>query len=170
MNYLIAVLSNRTKAENAYNALAQEDLPMSQIDLLGEGYESADEFGLIHPNRQAYRRAVKLSYWLVPFGFAAGYAFNWLTGITIFDWMNAFGNHIFGGILGALSGLLGAVFAGGAVGWTVGSGDALAYRNRLNDGKYVLIAQGSDELLQTATRVLRAFEPENLQGYVEPTG
>jgi len=170
MNYLVAVLSDRTQAEAAYAALEQEALPMDQIAIVGQGYQSADEFGLINPNQEAGKRSSQLAYWLIPFGFAAGYLFNLLTGIEIFSWMGHLGNHIIGGILGAASGALGALVVGGGVGWTTSSGDALVYRNRLNDGKYLIIAKGNDSLVRQATQVLRRFEPENLQGYVEPVG
>ncbi|MFQ3585767.1 MAG: hypothetical protein SNJ85_12745, partial [Cyanobacteriota bacterium] len=57
---------------------------------------------------------------------------------------------------------------GGGVGLSSGSGDALAYRNRLNAGKYLLILQEDTEArIREATRILRQFEPENLQGYTE---
>lgn len=170
MNYLVAVLPNRIDAEAAYTALEKEGLPTQQIDILGRGYKSADEFGLIDPNQQARKGASRLLYWVVPFGFIAGYAFNFLTGIEIFPALGGVGNHIIGGILGAASGALGAFFVGGGVGLAVGSGDALSYRNRLNAGKYLVIVRGSEELTRQATRVLRSFEPENLQGYAEPTG
>lgn len=32
---------------------------------------------------------------------------------------------------------------------------------------YLIIAQGSDAFVKGATRLLRQYEPENLQGYVE---
>ena len=169
MNYLIAVLSDRIQAEAAYTALEKEGLPTNSIDILGQGYKSADEFGLIDPNQQARKGAKRLIYWLVPFGFVAGYAFNYLTGIEILP-INPVGNHIIGGILGAASGALGAYFVGGGVGLSVGSGDALPYRNRLNAGKYLVVVKGTEELTRQATRVLRSFEPENIQGYAEPTG
>lgn len=167
MNYLVAVLSNRTQAEAAYSALKKEGLPPEQIDILGNGYKNADEYGLINPNNQARKGATRLVYWLIPFGFLAGYLFNWLTGIDIFPVLGAFGNHFIGGLLGAASGALGAYLVGGAVGLTVGSGDALAYRNRLNVGKYLIVIKGTEELKRQATRILRQFEPENIQGYVE---
>jgi hypothetical protein len=47
MSYLVAVLSDRSQAEAAYSALEQEGLPNTQIDILGNGYKSADEYGLI---------------------------------------------------------------------------------------------------------------------------
>jgi hypothetical protein len=169
MNYLVAVLSDRIQAEAAYTALEKEGLPTNSIDILGQGYKSADEFGLIDPNQQARKGAKRLLYWLLPFGFIAGYAFNYLTGIEILP-INPVGNHIIGGILGAASGALGAYFVGGGVGLSVGSGDALPYRNRLNAGKYLVVVKGTEELTRQATRILRSFEPENIQGYAEPTG
>jgi hypothetical protein len=170
MNYLIAVLSNRTQAEAAYSALQQENLSDGQIDILGNGYKSADEYGLIAPEQQARKGAKQLAYWVVPFGFIAGYAFNLLSGIEISAAVPPVVNHIIGGLLGAASGALGAYLVGGGVGLTAGSGDALPYRNRLDAGKYLVIVKGTEELTRRATAVLRQFEPENLQGYSEPTG
>lgn len=166
MNYLVAVLSDRIQAEEAYTALEKEGVPTEQVDILGNGYKSADEYGLIDPNQQARKGAIREAYWLVPFGFVAGYAFNFLTGIEILP-IGGLGNHLIGGLLGAASGGLGAFLVGGGVGLTVGSGDALPYRNRLNEGKYLIVVKGKEELTRQATRVLRSFEPENIQGYAE---
>ena len=167
MNYLVAVLPDRIQAESAYSALEKDNLPMSRVDILGKGYKSADEFGFIDPEKQASKQVNKLIYWLIPFGFFAGFAFNFLTGIEILPAANRLINPIIGGLLGAASGALGAYFIGGGVGLTVGSGDALSYRNRLNVGKYLIVVQGDEDLIRQATRVLRQFEPENIQGYTD---
>lgn len=168
MNYLITVLDNKQQAEEAYSVLERDGIPSDKLTILGQGYQSADEFGLIDPNIQASKRATRLAYMLVPFGFVAGYAFNVLTGIQLFSFTNAFAEHIIGGVLGAASGLLGALIVGGGVGLTTGSGDALTYRNRLNAGKYILVTRGSDRSIRQATKLLRQFEPEYIQGYQEP--
>jgi hypothetical protein len=168
MNYLIAVLPDRNRVEAAYTTLEKAGIPTEQISILGRGYKSADEFGLINPNQQAKKQASTLAYWLIPFGFIAGYAFNTLTGIEIFSWAGGIGNHIIGGLLGAASGALGSFLVGGGVGLSVGSGDALPYRNRLNAGKYLIVVKGTASLTNQATPILRQFEPENIQGYVEP--
>jgi hypothetical protein len=167
MNYLVAVLPEKTQAEAAYSALEQEGLPGDQISILGDGYKSADEYGLIDPKQQAEKGVKRLS-WLLPFGFIAGYLFNVLTGIQLFPEIGAFGNHIVGGLLGTAAGALGAYLVGGGVGLAVGSGDALPYRNRLDAGKYLIIVKGTEDLTRQATQVLRRFEPENIQGYNEP--
>lgn len=164
MNYLVAVLPDRIQAEAAYVALEKEGI---KATILGRGYKSADEFGLIDPNEQAKKQAGLMAYWLVPFGFFGGVAFNLLTGLQTFPWAGQVGNAIIGGVLGAGAGAMGSVFAGGGVGLALGSGDALPYRNRLNAGKYLVVVQGSESLTRQATSLLRQFKPENLQGYAD---
>ncbi|MEO0936504.1 MAG: hypothetical protein AAFY21_23235, partial [Cyanobacteria bacterium J06641_2] len=75
------------------------------------------------------------------------------------------GNAVIGGLLGAGSGALGAIFVGGGVGLVVGGGDALPYRNRLDAGKYIVVVEGEQSINRETTRILRQFDPENLQGY-----
>ncbi len=167
MNYLVAVLPDRIQAEAAYLALEKEGVPVENVTILGRGYKSADEFGLIDPNEQAKQQSRLLSFWLVPFGLVAGVVFNLLTDLNTFPWAGRIGNQIIGGLLGAGAGAMGSLFVGGGVGLLVGGGDALPYRNRLNAGKYIVVVQGSEILTRQATRILRQFEPENLQGYAE---
>ncbi len=167
MDYIIAVLPDRIKAEEAYTALEKANIPQSQISILGKGYKTADEFGLIDPNQQAKQRAIKMAYWLVPFGFFGGYTFNLITGLDTLNWAGEPGNHIVGGILGAIGGAMGSAFVGGGVGLTMESGDALPYRNRLNAGKYLVVVGGAPGLQDQASTILRSFKPEMLQGYKE---
>lgn len=165
MNYLIAVLPDRIKAEEAYTALEKQGIPLKQVSILGKGYKSADEFGFIDPNTLARQNAIRMAYWLIPFGFFGGYTFDLITTINTFAWAGEPFNHIIGGILGAIGGAMGSFFVGGSVGLVEGSGDALPYRNRLDAGKYLVIVEGDDKLKNQATQILRLFNPENLQGY-----
>lgn len=167
MNYLIAVLSDRSQAEAAFSALEEAGLPMTEAAILGKGYKSADEYGLIDPKEQAGRLAKLMSFWLIPFGFLAGFTFSLITNLNTFAWAGEIGNHVIGGFLGAASGALGSFFVGGGAGLTSGSGDALPYRNRLEQGKYLIVFKGSEALIRKASGVLRQFQPENLQGYSE---
>ncbi|BCL35573.1 hypothetical protein [Nostoc sp. MS1] len=166
MNYLVAVLPDRIQAEAAYLALEREGINST---ILGRGYKTADEYGLVDPNLQARKQAKLMSLWLVPFGFFAGFTFSLITGLNTFAWAGEIGNHVIGGLLGAASGALGGVVVGGGVGLVVGGGDALPYRNRLDAGKYLIVVQGSDALSRQATKILRQFEPENIQGYADST-
>jgi len=164
MNYLVAVLPDRIQAEAAYLGLEKESIKST---ILGKGYKTADEFGLIDPKEQAKKQAKLMVFWLVPFGFFAGFTFSLITGLDTFGWAGKIGNHIIAGLLGAISGAMGGVFVGGGVGLLIGSGDALPYRNRLDAGKYIVVVEGSETLTRQATRILRQFEPENIQGYAD---
>ena len=169
MNYLIAVLPDRIQAEAAYTSLEKAGIPLSKISLLGRGYKSADDFGFINPQKPAKAQAQRLMKFSIPLGLISGATFELYTGIRLFPWAGTVINVVLGGLLGASFGAFGGLLSGGAVGLTVGSGDALIYRNRLNDGKYVLVVKGTEQLTRQATPILRQYDPEKLQGYIEPT-
>ncbi len=165
MHYLIAVLNDRIAAESAYTSLEKAGIPLSSMTILGRGYKSADEFGFLNPNQQAKKQALLMAVWLIPFGFGAGYVFDLITGLETFSWAGEPWNHVIGGFLGAIAGAMGSFFVGGGVGLSLGSGDALPYRNRLNAGKYLIVVKGTESIKNQATEILRTFNPENLQGY-----
>lgn len=165
MNYMVAVLSDRIKAEEAYSALEAARIPLEACAILGKGYKSADEYGLIDPTEQAWKQVKLMAFWLVPFGFIAGFLFDTITHLNTFPWAGTLGNQIIGGILGAGSGAMGSFFVGGGVGLTFGGGDALPYRNRLDAGQYLVIVRGSEGLIGQAARIMKPLRPENIQGY-----
>ncbi len=168
MNYLIAVLSDRIQAEEAYTALEKDNIKMDNVSILGKGFQSADEYGLIDPADEAWKQIKRLAFWTVPFGFVSGFAFNAITGLNTFPWAGVLGNQIIGGILGGGAGAMGGFFIGGGAGAGLGGGDALSYRNRLNAGKYLVVVKGSEAFISQASRTLRPLRPENLQGYTDP--
>jgi len=168
MNYLIVVLSDRIQAEAAYTSLEKAGIPLSQISILGRGYKSADEFGFINPEQPAQKQAQRLLAFTLPLGLICGATFELYTGIRLFPGVGTVINVVLGGLLGAAFGTLGGLLSGGVVGLTVGSGDALVYRNRLQAGKYILVVKGTEQLTRQATPILRQYDPEKLQGYIEP--
>ncbi|MCU0525621.1 MAG: hypothetical protein MUF72_12440 [Elainella sp. Prado103] len=169
MNYVIAVLADRIQAEAAYSELEKAGIPTAQLSILGQGYKSADEFGFIDPKQPARKQAKLMAIWLVPFGFIGGWLFNVSTQYQLVPEVGSLGNHIIGGLLGAIGGAMGSFFVGGGVGLSFGSGDALPYRNRLKEGKYLVVVSGAPNITNKATRILRQMEPETLQGYIDPT-
>ncbi|NJK29295.1 MAG: hypothetical protein HC790_06810 [Acaryochloridaceae cyanobacterium CSU_3_4] len=169
MHYLIAVLPDRIQAEAAYTALERKGLPLTQISILGRGYKSADEFGFIDPKQPAQEQAQRLMAFSIPLGLICGATFELYTGIRLFPGVGTVINVVLGGLLGAALGSLGGLLSGSVVGLSVGSGDALIYRNRLSAGKYLIVVQGSEPLTRQATDILRRYDPEKMQGYIEPT-
>ncbi|ANV91272.1 hypothetical protein [Picosynechococcus sp. PCC 8807] len=171
MNYLIAVFPDRMTAEEAYTQLEKAKVPTKNLAIVGQGYQTADEFGFIDPSKQGRKRAKLMAYWLIPFGFFGGFVFDYITGLDTFAWAGTPGNHIVGGLAGAVGGAMGSYFVGTTVGLAVGSGDALPYRNRLNAGKYLVIYKYElNKYRDLVTHLLQEQNPENLQGYSESGG
>ncbi|KKI98330.1 hypothetical protein [Prochlorothrix hollandica] len=166
MNYLVAVLRDRIEAESAYSDLERKGIPLSQMSILGRGYKSADEFGLLDPYDSAWKQIRLMATWLIPFGFGAGVIFSIISGLQTFAWAGEWGNHAVGGVLGAIAASMGSIFVGGGAGIIL-SGDVVPYRNRINAGKYLLVVQGTAQLVRESTTVLRKYTPETLQGYEE---
>lgn len=167
MNYLVAVLSDRIQAEEVYSALEKANISMDNVAILGKGFQSADEYGLIDPREEAQKQIKRLALWTVPFGFISGITFNAITGLNTFPWAGALGNQLIGGLLGAIAGAMGGFFIGGGVGIGLGGGDATTYRNRLKMGKFLVVVKGSEGLISQASRIIRPLKPENIQGYAD---
>lgn len=167
MNYLIAVLPDRIQAEAAYTELEKSGFDPENVSILGAGYKTADEFGLIDPQAKARNRAIFMAIWLVPFGFVAGMTVNLITHLNLLTWTTELGNTIIGGLAGAMGGAMGSYFIGGGLNIGDESEEALPYRMELDQGKYLVIVQGSQTLKNRAKPILRKFQPEELQGYTE---
>ncbi len=168
MTYLIAVVSDRIKAEEAYTVLEKANFNAKQLTIVGSGYKTADEVGLVDRKQEGMKRAKLMAVWLVPFGFIGGYAFNVITGLDTLDWAGDPGNHIVGGLLGAIGGAMGSYFVGGGVGLSFGNKEDLAYRQLLQQGKYLVVVEGSENLKAKATQLLKPLKPEYLQSYAPP--
>lgn len=165
-NYLVAVLADRIQAESAYTMLEQQGLPLAKFNIFGQGYKTADELGAIDPNETAQKQAKLMASWLIPFGFIAGVGFSLATNLHTFAWAGEIGDRVIGGLLGAIGGAMGSVFVGGSK-IVFSRSEALPYRNRINAGKYLIVVEGSQLLLQQATVILRKFDPEKIESYID---
>ena len=166
MNHLIAVLPDRFQAEEAYTALEKAGIPLSKMTIAGRGYKTADEVGLYDGKQQARKKAKFMSYWLVPFGFIGGYIFNIITGLDNLDWAGDPGNHIVGGILGAIGGAMGSVFIGGGAAWATSTADDTdPFREHLNANKYLVLIDNIGGFGDRAMPILRNLSVDAIQNY-----
>jgi hypothetical protein len=166
MNHLIAVLPDRFQAEEAYTALEKAGIPLAKMAIAGRGYKTADEVGLYDAKEQAKKKAIFMAFWLIPFGFVGGYIFNLITGLHNLDWAGDPGNHIVGGVLGAIGGAMGSVFVGGGASWaTSTAGDTVSYREYLDANKYLLLVDNIGGFGDRAIPILRQLTPELIQSY-----
>jgi hypothetical protein len=163
-HYLVATFSDRNQANAAYHCLQTSELALSHIDLVGPNLKSLQDLKVFDPNQVAWRQAIRMLFWLVPFGFFAGFSFNDITGLTIWPQVSPLANHCIGGVLGAVSAAMGGfTFGGGAQIYFDKEKAPLA--KRLKSGKYLVVAQGTELLLRQAVRKLQSLPSEHLQFY-----
>ena len=162
MRYLVAAFCDRTNAEEAYARLESSNFAMDDVTILGEGYQTTDQFGLQNPKEAAWTQMRRMATWLVPFGFGGGFVFDTITGLNTFQWTGTLGNQILGGILGAVSGLMGSFFIGGGP-TLFFSDDETPYRDRIEAGEYLVVVNGGESIITQAARILQALEPESLE-------
>jgi len=164
MNYLIAVLSDRIKAEEAYTKLEKEGISLNQLSIVGKGYKNTSDFSFLDRSAEGKKNSLRMAYWLIPFGFFGGFTFDAITTIDTFGWAGEPFNHIIGGILGAIGGAMGSFFVGGS-GFLENSGDTVPFLNRVNAGKYLIIIQGDELIVTKGKNLLRNFPLESVETY-----
>lgn len=164
MNYLIAVLSDRIQAEEAYTILEKGGISLEQLSIVGKGYKNVSDFTFLDRSAQGRKNAIRMAYWLIPFGFFGGFTFDAITTIDTFAWAGVPFNHIIGGILGSIGGAMGSFFVGGS-GFLENSGDTIPFLNRVKAGKYLLIIEGDESLVNKGKTILRGFKCESIETY-----
>lgn len=167
MEYLVTVFADRISAEAAYTAL--EDKGLSGFaTILGGGYTTPDEYGLVDPHEETRKRALTMMSWIAPFGFAGGVVFNSITGLQTFGWAGVLGNQIIGGVLGAIGGAMGGLLVSGGTSLILGSGDMRPYRDRIKAGEYPIVFKADRFKIQQANAIMRKFRPESVKAYERP--
>jgi hypothetical protein len=166
MKYVIAVVQDRIQAEAAFTDLEKAGINLTELSIIGRGYKTADEFGFLDPSDQGKKGFLLMAIWLVPFGFAGGFVFDYITGLDTFAWAGTTGRHFVGGLAGAIGGAMGSFFVGGGSGIGLGSGDSLPYRNRLDEGRYlVVIKDPREERGYQIRKILEAYNPDSISEY-----
>lgn len=163
-NYLVATLTDRIQAEAAFTDLEKAGLPMETISLFGRGYRSPEETPLWDPTLAQWRGIKRMMIWLLPFGFFAGCTFNQITQLTIVPGLGRIGDAVLGGLFGLGASLLGAFAYGGGSELYLNR-DLMPYVERLEKGKYLIVVDASEQVVQKANRVLQKCDTQNLQLY-----
>jgi hypothetical protein len=169
MNYLVAVLKDRNAAEEAYTALEKAGLALQDVGIVGKGFREMDSYKTLQdPSEDAKRQSRWMAVWLVPFGFFGGVVFTQMTQFQTFSWAGYVGNYVVGGIVGSLSGLMGSVFVGGGVSLLFGGKEGMPLRQHLAEGRYLVIASGSEGTMRKAIPILEVVgDLETLKSFAD---
>ncbi|MGF1602343.1 MAG: hypothetical protein ACFCU8_10055 [Thermosynechococcaceae cyanobacterium] len=163
-DYIVVTLGDRTLAETAHKNLEAAGLPMAQVSIFGQGFKMPETDLLFDPTLLKWKSMKRMMVWLLPFGFFAGFTFNQITQLTIVPGLGQVGDGLLGGLFGIGAAAMGSFGYGGGAQLYLDK-DLVPYAKRLENGKYLVIVNGSQRLIQDAKRVLRILNPEIMTIY-----
>lgn len=163
---VVKVFPDELSAFQAYRLLNYHGITPEHLTIVGEGYSSPERIGLLRPMQIALRKALG---WAIVSGTLGTLVGTLLYGFGLPRLISAAIPAIEGFMpnvwmilaLGFMTGFSGAVL-GGLVG-LFGEGTAASiYRHHLNRGHYLLMMEGSEQLIRWGQEVLGHYSISRL--------
>ena len=149
----VIVLPDEMSAFQAYRLLNYHGISPEHVAIVGTGYSSPDRIGLLRPVQIAFRKAVFWGALSCALGLVAGVALEILGHTYVNQLIDLNPRLLLITILGVICFAIGAV-----AGWFVGlfgEGTAASiFRHHLNRGHYLLMIEGSEQLVRWGQEVL----------------
>jgi peptidoglycan hydrolase-like protein with peptidoglycan-binding domain len=121
--------------------LDKSQLPL-KLQAVGAGALDPKTVTALNPALARNARQRSMARWLLPFGFAAGMMFTFITNLDTFAFAGPIGQPLIGGLLGLGSGWMGSFAAAASV---TGDRDdqVRTVCNRLTEGLFVLLVEAA---------------------------
>jgi len=150
----IVVLPNEASAFQAYRLLHYHGISPEHLAIVGEGYSSPDRVGLMTPLQIALCKARR-------FGLSAacsGIVLSLIGSLILTPgWNTALVVLATGMLSGLCAAMIGALFG------FLGEGStASIYRHHLNQGRYLLLIEGTEKLVHRGQEVLGNYSASSL--------
>ena len=151
----IVALPDEASAFGAYRLLQYHGISPEHLAIVGHGYSSPENVGLVEPMQIAMRCARRIGPIASAVGTAIGFVLFPICYLALTMPLNATlillipAATIMGGFLGAVLGALWAFFGEGST--------AGVYRHHLRKGHYLLMIEGTEKLVRSAQTVLNQY-------------
>jgi hypothetical protein len=157
----VIVLPDEMSAFQAYRLLNYHGISPEHVAIVGTGYSSPERIGLLRPIQIAFRKAVFWGFLAGVLGLVAGIALELLCHTRISELIDLNPRLLLIPLLGGICLTIGAV-----TGWFVGifgEGTAASiFRHHLNRGHYLLMIEGSEQLVRWGQEVLGHYSVSRL--------
>lgn len=151
----IVALPDEASAFGAYRLLQYHGISPENLAIVGRGYSSPDNVGLVEPMQIAMRKSRRIGTIASTIGTAIGFVLFLICYLALTMPLDATlillipAATIMGGFLGAVLGALLAFFGEGST--------AGIYRHHLRKGHYLLMIEGTEKLVRNAQAVLTQY-------------
>lgn len=145
----VVVLPNEAAAFQAYRLLHYHGISPEHLAIVGTGYSSPERVGLMQPAQIAVHKALVYSLVSAIAGTATSLVITFIGDIEL-SWIAlvplvALLSGLCGALLGALTGFLGE------------GSTASIYRHHLDQGRYLLMMEGPEQLVRWGQEVLSYY-------------
>jgi hypothetical protein len=159
----VGVFSNREDTESALNALKDSNFPMDKVSVVARDVSQDDEMATSQKEFVREQTLKGLGTGALAGGALLGGIGSLLAGVGSLA-IPGLGPVVLAGghaaIAGALAGGFYGAGAGGIIGAVIGNGvsqeEAKAYGDRLSNGDYLVLLDGSDDEIHRAESILKA--------------
>jgi hypothetical protein len=151
----IVALPDEASAFGAYRLLQYHGISPEHLAIVGHGYSSPENVGLVEPMQIAMRCAKRIGAIASMVGTAIGFVLFLICYLALTMPLDTTlillipASTIMGGFLGAVLGALLAFFGEGST--------AGVYRHHLRKGHYLLMIEGTEQLVRSAQTVLNQY-------------
>jgi uncharacterized membrane protein len=158
-NSVVAIFNTHTEAEEAVKELQQSGFNMKKLSIVGKDYHSDEHVvGYYNTGDRVKYWGTLGAFWGGLWGFLFGSAFFFIPGIGPL----VVGGPLVSWIVGALEGavITGGLSAIGAALYSAGipKDSVLKYETSLKSNKFLLVAHGTEEEVQKASKILEATD------------
>ena len=137
---VVLVIDRRERLQSLQRTLSALQPPLQTVLAIGEGETPIASVARLDPATARRERQRGMARWLIPFGFAAGLTFTYITDLDTLAFFGPWSQHLFGALLGLGSGWLGS-FAAAASVRSEESDRLRSLRNRLDEGNWLLLVE-----------------------------
>ncbi len=157
----VIVLPDEMSAFQAYRLLNYHGISPEHVAIVGTGYSSPERIGLLRPIQIAFRKALFWGFLAGLLGLLAGVILEILCHTSISELLGLNPRLLLIPLLGGICMTIGAL-----TGWLVGifgEGTAASiFRHHLNRGHYLLMIEGSEQLVRWGQEVLGHYSVSRL--------
>jgi hypothetical protein len=160
---VVAIYAKHSDAENAINQLKKSSFDIKKLAIIGKGYHTEDDVVGYYTTGDRMKHWGKMgAFWGGLWGLLAGSAFFLIPGVgpvmvagSAVAWIVSALETA--AVVGGLSALGAGLYSKG-----IPKGSVLKYESSIKAGKFLLIAHGTAEEVETARRILANTSPEEI--------
>lgn len=167
-NSVVGIFNSLGDAEDAVDSLGEGHFPIRQVSVVAQDLSTERQVHGYITTGDIAKTGASAGAWMGGlFGVLLGAAFIWVPGFGPLVVAGPLAASLIGGVEGAIAGAAGGGLLGVLFGWGISKEHILKYEEIVKGGKYLVIANGTEEQVRQAHAILDKTQSETVNLHVE---